>query len=80
MKGMADLTKYKEVAIYYTASCISWTKDAQGKKVGTDHRNIVDVEKKLAPNEVSEWVENYKKKPYEFWFEYDENGNYKISD
>ena len=77
MKGTADLTKYQSVNINYTVSAISRLFDAQGKKTGDDHKHIVDVELELAPNKVSQWVEEYKKNPVEFWYEYDANGNYK---
>ena len=77
MKGTADLTKYQKVNISYTFSTISRLLDAQGKKAGEDHKHIVDAEMEMAPNKVSEWVENYKKHPAEFWYEYDAKGNYK---
>ena len=77
MKGTADLTKYQKVNISYTFSTISRLLDAQGKKSGEDHKHIVDAEMEMAPNKVSEWVENYKKHPAEFWYEYDAKGNYK---
>lgn len=80
MKGTADQTKYKSIAINYTASYISTLKDAQGKSTGAVHKNANDVELTIGPNELSEWIENYKKRPAQFWFEYDANGNFKLSD
>ena len=80
MKGMADQTKYKSIALNYTASYISMLKDANGKTVGTVHKNVFDADKTIAPNELSEWVVNYQKKPVQFWFEYDAKGNFKLSE
>ena len=79
VKGTADQTKYKSIAINYTASYISTLRDAQGKSTGAVHKNATDVELTIGPNQLSEWIENYKKKPTQFWFEYDEKGNFKLS-
>ena len=80
MKGTVDQTKYKEILISYTASYISTLRDANGKSLGAVHKNANDVELTIGPNQLSEWTINYQKKPAQFWFEYDEKGNFKLSE
>ena len=66
--------------ISYTASYISTLRDANGKSLGAVPKNANDVELTIGPNQLSEWTINYQKKPAQFWFEYDEKGNFKLSD